>query len=127
MAARDDKDEFDLMGEGEGEEDDGGEDEEDGEDSTDVESLPKRKASWPLPPAIKSAYEKNLDFLRQVSGPQSKPWLYDMYQTFWIPRKANYFLLHGTAKLQPETLYNHCWFYWDPAILLKEDYGVLIV
>jgi hypothetical protein len=39
--AGDDNDEFELMGEGEGDEDDGGEDEEDGEDDGDGDSPPK--------------------------------------------------------------------------------------
>jgi hypothetical protein len=117
--AGDDNDKFDLMGEGEGDEDDGGEEEDDGEDDGDGDSPPKRRANRPLPPAVKIAYEKNLEYLKQASGPQSKPRLYEVHQTFWIPRKSNYFLLHGAAKPRPETLYNHRWFYWDPDHLVE--------
>jgi hypothetical protein len=61
---------FDYMGEGEGDEDDGGEDEDDGDE--DVGSASKKPAK-PLPPAVKDAYQKALEFLKQTSGPKSKP------------------------------------------------------
>lgn len=102
---------FDYMGEGEGDEDDGGEEEED------VGSASQKPAK-PLPPAVKNGYQNALEFLKQT-GPNSKPKLYETLQTFWIPRKANYFLLHGKSKPYPEQLYNYRWFYWDPDHLVE--------
>ena len=112
---------FDYMGEGEGDEDDGGEDGGDEEDDGDViaDSASRQRAVKPLPPAVKDAYQKALEFLKQTSGPKSKPKLYEVLQTFWIPRKANYFLLHGKSKPCPEQLYNYRWFYWDPDHLVE--------
>ena len=72
-----------------------------------------------LPPAVKDEYDKHLEYLKQTCGPQSKPQLYERLQTFWLPQKANYFLLNGTTKPRPSQLYNHRWFYWDPDHLVE--------
>jgi hypothetical protein len=63
---------FDLMGDGEGDEDDGGEDEDDDEEGTDVNTS-KQRVRRSLPPPVKTAYEKNLEYLKRVTGPKSKP------------------------------------------------------
>jgi hypothetical protein len=104
---------FDYMGDGEGDEDedDGGEEEED------VGSASQRPAK-PLPPAVKNGYQNALEFLKKT-GPNSKPKLYETLQTFWIPCKAHYFLLHGKSKPYPEQLYNYHWFFWDPDHLVE--------
>jgi hypothetical protein len=84
-----------------------------------VDSASQQRAVKPLPPAVKDAYQKALEYLRQTSGPKSKPKLYEVLQTFWIPQKANFFLLHGKSKPCPEQLYNYRWFYWDPDHLVE--------
>ena len=109
---------FDLMGDGEGDEDDGGEDEDNLDADVDADGSSTKRVPRPLPPSIKTAYEKHLAYLKRTSGSQSKPRLYEIDQTFWLPHKANYFILHGNAKPTPEMLYNHRWFYWDPDYLV---------
>ncbi len=116
----DDEDEeghpFDLMGDGIGDEDDGGEDED--EDEGHGQDAMRHKSHRPLPPAVKDKYEKHLQYLKQT--PQgSKPHLYELQHTFWLPHQANFFILNRTAKPRPSQLYNHRWFYWDPDHLVE--------
>lgn len=78
---------FDLMGDGEGDEgdeDDGGEDEESDEESADV-NVHEQRVHYSLPPSVKTIYEKHLEYLKWMSGPKSKPQLYEIDQTFWLP------------------------------------------
>ena len=112
-------DHFDLMGEGIGDEDDGGEDEEEQDFNADSEPAQKHKTRQPLPSAVKDEYDKHLSYLKQTSGPRAKPRLYETLQTFWLPQKANFFLLNGSKKPRPSQLYNHRWFYWDPDHLVE--------
>ena len=62
----DDEDELSgLIGEGEGDEDDGGDDNmDDGEGS-------QNQAHCPLPPSVHDVYERNIEFLKQTKGLQS--------------------------------------------------------
>ena len=76
-----------MMGEGEGDEDNGGDD--DMEDGGNSESQPCQ----PLPPAVHDAYEKHIEFLKQTKGTSSHPRLYGSHQTFWLPPKNNYFII----------------------------------
>ena len=100
------------MGEGEGDEDDGGDDDMDnGKES-------HNRARHPLPPSVHDAYERNIEFLKQTKGLQSRPHFYESRQTFWLPQKSNYFLIHGPSKPQPSRLYNPRFFYWDPDLLV---------
>ncbi len=118
---RDDEegDPFDLMGDGVGDEDDGGEDEEDGREQNANSAAPKRhKTCRPLPPAVKDQYEKHLEYLKQTPH-GSKPHLYEVHQTFWLPHQANFFILNRPRKPRPSQLYNHRWFYWDPDHLVE--------
>jgi len=102
-----------MMGEGEGDDDDGGDD--DMEDGGESQSRPRR----PLPPAVHDAYEKHIEFLKQTKGTSPRPRLYESHQTFWLPQKSNYFIIHGAPKPRPAQLYNPRFFYWDPDILVE--------
>jgi hypothetical protein len=105
-------DPFDLMGDGVGEEDDGGEDEVE-EQSSSSEPPMRSRNYQSLPPAVKDTYDQHLEYLKQTpSG--SKPRLYEVHNTFWLPHKDNFFFLNKSNKPRPTQLYNHRWFYWDP-------------
>ena len=110
---------FDLMGDGVGDEDDGGEDE---SDQQELHNGPGtavgHKTQRTLPPAIKDEYERHLDYLKQTPH-GSKPCLYEINQTFWLPHQANFFILNRSSKPYPAQLYNHRWFYWDPDHLVE--------
>lgn len=110
---------FDLMGDGMGDEDYRGEDE---SDQQELHSGPgtavRHKTQRTLPPAVKDEYERHLDYLKQTPH-SSKPHLYEINQTFWLPHKANFFILNRSSKPYPAQLYNHQWFYWDPDHLVE--------
>jgi len=109
---------FDMMGDGVGDEDDGGENEPEGEEGDTTTSDSQRKRCS-LPPAVQDAYDRHLQYLKQVSGPKSRPHLYEIHQTFWLPQKANFFMLNSSNKPRPSQLYGHRWFYWDPDYLVE--------
>ena len=109
---------FDLMGDGEGDEHDGGEDEDGQEHSASFLPATGHKAHRSLPPAVKDQYEKHLKYLRQTPH-GSKPYLYEVLQTFWLPHQANFFILNRSNKPCPSQLYNYRWFYWDPDHLVE--------
>jgi hypothetical protein len=105
---------FDHMGDGVGDEDDGGEDEGQELGSENAARLKRQ----PLPPVVKDQYEKHLKYLRQTPH-GSKPYLYEVHQTFWLPHQANFFILNRPNKPRPSQLYNYRWFYWDPDHLVE--------
>lgn len=92
-----------FMGEGQGNDDD---------DSAE-EDAPEGKRK-PLPPFVKDAYDR---FISKADMH------YKMHGTFWVPQRANIFILGGNlrnkaaalAKPTAEAMYNACLFYWDPA------------
>jgi len=106
---------FDFLGDGVGEEDDGGEEEDNEEEDTGSKAA--RRHNF-LPPPVKDQYEKHLQYLRQTPH-GSKPRLYEINKTFWLPHQANFFHLNTSNKPCPSQLYNHHWFYWDPDHLVE--------
>ena len=112
----DEGDPFDLMGDGVGDEDDGGENENENDHSGNSGS---HRNHHSLPPAVQEAYEKHIQYLKQMSGNKPKPHLYAVHQTFWLPQKSNFFIINGSSKPWPLQLYGHRWFYWDPDYLVE--------
>ncbi|KAJ7090458.1 hypothetical protein C8R44DRAFT_750974 [Mycena epipterygia] len=97
-----------LMGEGQGNDDDAC--------SGSDEDIPAGKRNS-LPPFVKTAYEKF------VTGAERH---YQVHQTFWVPQKANIFLLGGNlrskaaaGKPTAEAMYNARLFYWDPRYFVE--------
>ncbi|KAJ7351607.1 hypothetical protein DFH08DRAFT_935178 [Mycena albidolilacea] len=94
-----------LMGEGQGNDDDAC--------SSSNTDIPAGKRGS-LPPFVKTSYET---FVNRADAAAH----YQVHQSFWVPQKANIFLLRGdlrskaaAGKPTAEAMYNARLFYWDP-------------
>lgn len=111
--------EDELLGQGEGLEDDGGpDDDEIQEDGDNVDSLCNSRTRQKLPSIVYEAYQNHLDYLKRTKDIHSKPRIY-VEGTFWLPRKSNFFLLHGSSKPRPSQFYTPPFFLWDPEHLIQ--------
>ena len=80
------------------------------------EEEPQKSPSFP--PWFKKALEEKLAIIEKRYG-NRKLILYDTYETFWVPKKAAWFMMMKAKSLEPEYLYDFELFCWDPELLAK--------
>ena len=80
------------------------------------EEEPQKSPSFP--PWFKKALEEKLAIIEKRDS-NRKLMFYETYETFWVPKKAAWFMMIKAKSLEPEPLYDFELFYWDPELLAK--------
>ena len=111
--------EDELLGQGEGQEDDGGNDDDEMCEDDDGDSSANTHSRRYLPPIVNESYQHHIDYIKKTKGVDLKPRIYAVNGTFWLPRKSNFFILHGHSKPRPSQLYMPRFFLWDPEHLIQ--------
>ncbi|EDR06924.1 uncharacterized protein LACBIDRAFT_328290 [Laccaria bicolor S238N-H82] len=80
------------------------------------EEEPQKSPSFPL--WFKKALEEKLAIVEKRDSNRTLIF-YGTYETFWVPKKAGWFVMIKAKSLEPESLYDFGLFYWDPELLAK--------
>ena len=72
------------------------------------EEQPQKSQSFPL--WFKKALEEKLAIIEKKDS-NNRPTFYDTYETFWVPKKARWFIMIKAKSLDPEALYDFELFY----------------
>ena len=111
--------EDELLGQGEGQEDDGGNDNDEMCEDNNGDSSANTHLHQYLPPIVNDSYQHHIDYIKKTKGVDLKPHIYTVNGTFWLPHKSNFFILHGHSKPWLSQLYMPHFFLWDPEHLIQ--------
>ena len=84
------------------------------DDFMESEEIPKPKHPCVRPPKWFSDVLKEKLQIVEKRDKLNKYSFYDEHESFWLPKKSNWFKMMKAKILGPELLYEQRWLFWDP-------------